>query len=344
MSKIKVDNITLDRNMFNSLTTNVQLLLDLFIVRKLEKPSDNLKSLQFAINTANNYYDHKFSFIYNEEILKTIKEYELNDDLIYEAPQNIINGDVEKLEKLEPLLKYFKESFINDFRDTISLDLDIFDEFTSFCGKELDFILDHASSMNNVLELIKKSNHPNLKEMEKITYFSFSRTIATYVDDTSNKFIKSLSKINHLHSFKLMNEQISKNKFELEKELIEDLLSSKKKGIGYINSTLSEYFSFPKGINRKSDETYKKYLTLKEFVERRNKITHNFEVNIKEYDFIIKNWNECLNLFPDIIHEYTLGKKQNIFIDNIINEANKLIENENYIFNYLFPIVEKNIG
>ena len=71
-------------------------------------------------------------------------------------------------------------------------------------SKNMDFMLDYEEYMRNRINLINKSalSDEEKEKMLQITYFSYARTIATYVDSASKEFIEGAYGICHIYILK----------------------------------------------------------------------------------------------------------------------------------------------
>ncbi|EFT8043475.1 hypothetical protein HVM52_005227 [Escherichia coli] len=191
--------------------------------------------------------------------------------------------------------------------------------------------------MRDTINLINKSalSDEEKEKMLQITYFSYARTIATYVDSASKVFIEGAYGICHLYILKkiLKNKKVPENICRIFRK---DLKEASKKSIGSVENILRDFFHYPDTIYHSPDRNKLEgmYDIYNEFVKCRNEIVHENIGKIDAFNYIMTYFKVCNDFLGDIFNEFYSGKAQDLLIENIIhlclkvtNERSDILEN-----------------
>lgn len=144
---------------------------------------------------------------------------------------------------LTNVLDAMKEFVKEELRYYISFESNFEDYYMPLISKNMDFMLDYEKYMRDTINLINKSalSDEEKEKMLQITYFSYARTIATYVDSASKKFIDGAYGICHLYILKKLRktEKVPENICCIFRE---DLKKASGKSIGSVKSILQVFF------------------------------------------------------------------------------------------------------
>lgn len=331
------DEIKSDFN--NSLGSVTKLLLDVYLIELLKSPNDNLQQIKKLLLETDEYFTDRFDFICNDKVTKALEEANVDDNFIAELLGTIKNENAVDLPSgLNNILQALEELIKDEFTESLFFDHSPSDNYISIIGKNLDFIFDYAQDMHSTLDLIQNCDLPNKERMLNITFFSYARTTSTHVESTSKEFIRSSYKLCHLHILKkLIREEHSKE--SISSIFKTELTGASKKGMGSIDKTLDEFFNFSKFISSPSTSQNLKesFAIFKEFVERRNKITHEDVSAIDDFNFIVKNYAVCNDFLGDILNEYVSAESNRTLVEDILTLSRQIAHQHCNIIRKLYP-------
>ncbi|HAN8265964.1 TPA: hypothetical protein IF962_004854, partial [Escherichia coli] len=200
LQSIKED---IKRKFNQSLYVVTELLLDIALIESLKVIKIDQKQIKKLLQVTGSYFIEKNDLIYDETVIRALEKDNINREFIVDLLRDIqndneINTDIDLTNFLDAMKKYAKDNV----KEYILLDSGLIDNYEELINKSIDFILEHVSYMQETIDLIKKSESPNKEKMLQITYFSYARTTATYVDDASKEFIRGAYSICHRYILK----------------------------------------------------------------------------------------------------------------------------------------------
>lgn len=140
---------------------------------------------------------------------------------------------------LTNVLDVMKDFVKEELRYYISFESSFEGYYIPLISKNMDFMLDYEEYMRNRINLINKSalSDEEKEKMLQITYFSYARTIATYVDSASKEFIEGAYGICHIYILKKLRKtkKVPENICHIFRE---DLKKASEKSIGSVKSIL----------------------------------------------------------------------------------------------------------
>lgn len=330
---------------YKSLGSVTKLLLDITLIELLKSLSENIQKIKKLLVDTDDYYFEKYNLIYDEKILTSLAEANVDEAFITTLLTNIKEDSVADLSiDLTDILQAMEDFIKDEFKDYLFLEHNPFDNYISLIGKNLDFIFDYAQDMNSALRLIEESNAPNKEKMLEITFFSYARTTTTCVESASKEFIRSAYQICHLHILKkIINNKDSKQ--SISALFKRELDNAANKGMGSIEKLLEDFFNFSRVISSTttSDKFKTSFITFKNFVVKRNKIIHEDAHNIEDFNFIINNYEVCNDFLSDVLKEYVTGESQDTLIEDIMTLCSEMAQNHSNILEELYPQVKAHI-
>ncbi|WP_455853904.1 hypothetical protein [Pantoea endophytica] len=316
-----------------------QLIMDLHFIHLIRKQNQNLNQLKSLLSGTSDYYHSRFSLIYEPDLLETLEKNSLHEDSIIELIEKLkqnIHLDISPLpcEVINSMERFVRK----DFDISLSSEAAHFDDYISLLGKEIDFLLGHAQDMNDTINLIESSGLPNKEKMLEVTYYSYSRTITSYVEDCSKEFIRSLFKISHLFIIRLIAKTFLTQPGSLIEKLKGEIIDSSRKGMGDVDDLIRKFLPPLNSIKKqKNEEITLNLKTFKKFVECRNSVIHEYRADNDNFNFIMLNWDKCLNLLSNALNEFTLGDSHKDFLETLLTELEQFLHDEQYILNHLYP-------
>ncbi|WP_426596105.1 hypothetical protein [Pectobacterium brasiliense] len=318
----------------------LHILCTLYLLSLFRNPINNKNKIQEFksknINTWSDLFFQYFEILYQENVSIVLNKKKLNSDYLSTIFDNDhIIFDENQMETLNEVLDSLELDIKNDIKNKFIIEYGVNDNRMQIIEKEMDFIFNYVYTMKSVIECIESSKSENKDEMIYMTMSSFSRTLASYVDDCTKPVIKEIIKLGNLQNIKSL-----KSKKHNPEENKKHVKSLSRKGIGDIIELLYIYFEHSKNNTEIYEKHKEKTKILNEFIASRNKITHNFRPPISNFNFIIKNWQECLSFFSGIIEEYTDNQGFDIYFEKIITEGKKCVIDENIMENRVLPLVK----
>jgi len=334
--------IEIKKELDESWKMTLHILCTLYLLNLFRNPINNKRKIQeFKSNNIDTWLDLfwlYFEILCQENVSIILNRKKLDSnylDKIFNNDDGNITFDKNEITILNEILDALELDIKKEMKNKFIIDYGLNDNRMQIIEKEVDFIFNYVTTMESVIECIKLSESKNKDEMIYMTMSSFSRTLASYVDDSTKPVIKEIIKLGNLQNIKLL-----KSKGYSSEENEKYVKSLSKKGIGDIILLLRTYFDHSKN----NIEIYEKHKTkrniLTKFITSRNKIIHNFRPPISNFNFIVKNWGECLNFFSDIIEEYTGNTGFDIYFEKIITEGKKCVLDENIMKHRVLPLIK----
>lgn len=333
----------IERNFLQSLRNTTVLLLDIALIESLKTINSDQEQIKKLLQITESYFLERFNpgnSSNNEIITRALKKDTLDEYFIKNLLTRIKNDNFsDNAIDLTNVLGAMKEFVKEELRDYISFEFNFENYYTPLISKNMDFMFDYEVYMRNTINLINKSDQSDeeKEKMLQITYFSYARTIATYVDFASKELIEGAYGICHRYILKeLLNEHNDqKNICDIFKK---DICNASTKSIGSVKYILRCFFGFPKTIYHSPNRNKLKemYDIYKEFVKCRNEIVHENIDKLDTFDYIMTHFKVCNDFFSDVFKEYYSGKTQDLLIEEIINLCLKVVDERNDILEELY--------
>ncbi|APE56683.1 hypothetical protein POX80_21960 [Escherichia coli] len=335
LQSIKED---IKRKFNQSLYVVTELLLDIALIESLKVIKIDQKQIKKLLQVTGSYFIEKNDLIYDETVIRALEKDNINREFIVDLLRDIqndneINTDIDLTNFLDAMKKYAKDNV----KEYILLDSGLIDNYEELINKSIDFILEHVSYMQETIDLIKKSESPNKEKMLQITYFSYARTTATYVDDASKEFIRGAYSICHRYILKELLKK--KNTQKSICEVFEDNLNNvTNKGIGSVKYILKDFFGFPETFRHYSNrhDLEKRFLIYKNFAKYRNKIVHENVIEPEKFNYIMGNFDKCDKFFYSVLELYNSNENQELLIEEIVNLCSKIANERSDILEKLY--------
>ncbi|EES4901034.1 hypothetical protein FRV13_00765 (plasmid) [Escherichia coli] len=329
------------RNFLQSLRNTTVLLLDIALIESLKTINSDQKQIKKLLRITGSYFLERFkpgNSVNSEIITLALKKDNLDENFITNLLTRIKDDKFSDTAiDLTNVLDAMKDFVKEELRYYISFESSFEDYYIPLISKNMDFMLDYEEYMRNTINLINKSalSDEEKEKMLQITYFSYARTIATYVDSASKEFIEGAYGICHLFILKKLRKtkKVPENICRIFRE---DLKKASEKSIGSVKSILKIFFNYPDTIYHSTDKNKLEgmYDIYNEFVKCRNEIVHENIVKIDTFNYIMTYFKVCNDFLCDIFNEFYSGKAQDLIIENIIhlclrvtNERSDILEN-----------------
>lgn len=333
----------IERNFLQSLRNTTVLLLDIALIEALKTINSDQEQIKKLLQITGSYFLERFNpgNSSNEEIImRALRKDNLDECFIKNLLTRIKNDNFSDVAiDLTDILGAMKEFVKEELRDYISFEFNFENYYMPLISKNMDFMFDYEVYMRNTINLINKSDQSDeeKEKMLQITYFSYARTIATYVDSASKELIEGAYGICHRYILKelLKEDNAQKNICDIFKN---DLCNSRTKSIGSVKYILKYFLGFPKTIyhspnKNKLEEMYDIY---KGFVKCRNKIVHENIDKLDVFNYIMTYFKVCNDFFGDVFKEYYSGKAQEVLIEEIVNLCLKVVDGRDDILEKLY--------
>lgn len=337
--KLSQHSSDLKRNLSDSLTLTLSVLLSLYVINLLRDPKANRSPLEIV--KTKNYWDEFYfrhlAILYQEHTTVVLEKNNLSSNYIEKIIEDFENNIYTYNKKvLNDVLNALERDIMNDIKNDFIIENSISDDSINIYSGVLDFLFDYQFAMLEVLEYIEISNSENKQAMLYMTRSSFARTLASYVEDCSKPLIREIIKLSGLKFLRLLTKH--KNVIT---ELDDNIKKISKQGIGDLNLLLRINLDFSSRINPKIYNKHRKGINkFKKFVESRNRIIHNFKCQDNDINFIIENWKPCLDFYSAILTEFTQKEGLEIFFNTLYDEAKKCALNQNLMVRHALPIID----
>ncbi|MBB8029177.1 hypothetical protein HEL36_026020 [Escherichia coli] len=236
------------RNFLQSLRNTTVLLLDIALIESLKTINSDQEQIKKLLQITGSYFLERFepgNSVNGEIITRALKKDNLDEDFIINLLTRIKDDKFSDTAiDLTNVLGAMKEFVKEELRYYISFESNFEDYYMPLISKNMDFMLDYEKYMRDTINLINKSalSDEEKEKMLQITYFSYARTIATYVDSASKVFIEGAYGICHLYILKkiLKNKKVPENICRIFRK---DLKKASEKSIGSVKNILRDFFS-----------------------------------------------------------------------------------------------------
>lgn len=326
-------------NLRYSLKLTLNILLSLYIINLLRDPKKNkasLKRLKSKDYWFEFYSEHLF-ILYQEHTAAVLEKENLSSDYIEMIISDFDNDAyLYNPEALNHVLDALELDMKNHIKNNFIIDNSLSDDTIEIYSGVLNFLTEYQIVMNEVLECIKSGDSKNKQPMLYMTSTSFARTLASYVEDCSKPLIREITKQSSLKLLRLLS-----MRKDVTVGLDENVKLISKQGMGDLNLLLKKNLDFSLKMNPEIYNKHKNSINIfKKFVESRNRITHNFKCHDNDINFIINNWEPCLDFYSEILTEFTQKEGLEKFFNTLYDEAKICAQHQNLMVRHVLPLIE----